>query len=53
MPLRPDGRILYWVDTLGGTVEACDVADDGTLGPSRPFVTIDPADGTPDGPSVD
>jgi sugar lactone lactonase YvrE len=51
--LSPDGRILYWVDTLGRTVEACDVADDGTLGPSRPFVTIDPADGTPDGPSID
>jgi sugar lactone lactonase YvrE len=51
--LSPDGRILYWVDTLAGTIQAADVAADGSLGPSRPFVRIDPADGHPDGPSVD
>jgi sugar lactone lactonase YvrE len=48
-----DGRILYWVDTLRGTIEACDIADDGSLGPSRPFARIDPGDGHPDGPAVD
>ncbi len=51
--LSPDGRILYFVDTLAGTIRAADVAGDGTLGPSRPFVRIDPADGHPDGPTVD
>jgi len=51
--LSPDGRILYHVDTLAGTIEACDVAEDGTLGPSRPFAKIDPADGYPDGPTID
>jgi xylono-1,5-lactonase len=51
--LSPDGRILYHVDTLGGTIQACDVAADGTLGPSRPFVRIDPKEGYPDGPTVD
>jgi sugar lactone lactonase YvrE len=49
----PDGRILYWVDTRAGTIAAADVADDGSLGPSRPFARIDPADGFPDGPTVD
>ncbi|HEX8223407.1 MAG TPA: SMP-30/gluconolactonase/LRE family protein [Allosphingosinicella sp.] len=51
--LSPDGRILYYVDTRGGVIRAADVAADGGLGPSRPFVRIDPADGHPDGPTVD
>jgi xylono-1,5-lactonase len=51
--LSPDGRILYWVDTLAGTIAACDVADDASLGPSRPFIRIDPKEGYPDGPTID
>jgi sugar lactone lactonase YvrE len=51
--VSPDGRILYFVDTLGGTIEAADIGEDGALGPRRPFVTIDPKDGHPDGPTVD
>jgi sugar lactone lactonase YvrE len=51
--ISPDGRTLYWVDTLGGTIEACDIAEDGSLGPSRPFAQVDPRDGHPDGPAVD
>jgi xylono-1,5-lactonase len=51
--LSPDGRILYFVDTRAGTIDAADVAEDGSLGPSRPFARIDPADGFPDGPTVD
>jgi D-xylonolactonase len=51
--LSPDGRILYFVDTRAGTIGAADVGEDGRLGPSRPFVRIDPADGFPDGPTVD
>lgn len=51
--LSPDGRILYYVDTLGGIIRAADVAADGSLGPPRPFVRIDPAHGHPDGPAVD
>jgi xylono-1,5-lactonase len=51
--LSPDGRILYFVDTRAGTIDAADVAEDGALGPSRPFARIDPADGSPDGPTVD
>jgi sugar lactone lactonase YvrE len=51
--LSPDGRILYFVDTRAGTIDAADVANDAMLGPSRPFARIDPADGFPDGPTVD
>ena len=51
--VSPDGRILYHVDTLAGTIQACDVAEDGTLGPSRPFVRIAAEDGFPDGPTID
>jgi sugar lactone lactonase YvrE len=51
--LSPDGRILYFVDTRGGTIGAAVVGEDGSLGPSRPFVRIDPAEGFPDGPTVD
>jgi D-xylonolactonase len=51
--ISPDGRILYCVDTLGGTISACDIADDGKLARSRPFVRITPDVGYPDGPTVD
>jgi sugar lactone lactonase YvrE len=51
--VSPDGRILYVVDTLKGTIEAVDIHDDGTLGERRPFVRIDPKDGYPDGPTID
>ena len=51
--ISPDGRILYWVDTREGTISACEIADDGTLGPSRPFVTIASGEGHPDGPTID
>jgi sugar lactone lactonase YvrE len=49
----PDGRTLYHVDTLAGEITAFDVTADGALGAARPFVRIAPADGYPDGPSVD
>jgi sugar lactone lactonase YvrE len=51
--VSPDGRILYWVDTLKGTISASDIQDDGSLGEARPFVRIDPKEGYPDGPTVD
>jgi sugar lactone lactonase YvrE len=51
--LSPDGRILYHVDTLAGLIQACDIAHDGTLGPSRPFAHIPNEEGFPDGPTVD
>jgi sugar lactone lactonase YvrE len=51
--VSPDGRTLYVVDTRAGTIDSAEVAEDGALGPSRPFARIDPADGFPDGPTVD
>jgi sugar lactone lactonase YvrE len=51
--VSPDGRLLYVVDTLKGTIACADIGDDGALGPPRPFVRIDPADGHPDGPTID
>jgi xylono-1,5-lactonase len=51
--VSPDGRTLYWVDTLGGTISVCDIADGASLGPSRLIVRIPPAEGYPDGPTID
>ncbi len=51
--VSPDGRILYHVDTLAGTIDACDIDADGMLGAPRPFVRIEPEHGYPDGPTVD
>lgn len=51
--VSPDGRTLYWVDTLERTISACEIADDGTLGPSRLIVTIEEGGGNPDGPTCD
>lgn len=51
--VSPDGRLLYCVDTLAGTIDRADIGDDGSLGERRGFVTIDSADGHPDGPTID
>ena len=51
--VSPDGKLLYFVDTLKGTIEVADIRDDGSLGGRRGFVRIDPKDGHPDGPTID
>jgi len=51
--VSPDGRLLYVVDTLKGTIERAEIHDDGSLGAPRPFVRIDPKEGHPDGPTID
>ena len=51
--VSPDGRRLYWVDTVGQTISACDVAEDGSLGPSRLLVQLGEKEGFHDGPTVD
>jgi len=51
--VAPDGRTLYWVDTLGRTISAATITSDGALIDHRPFVSIADGDGYPDGPTVD
>jgi sugar lactone lactonase YvrE len=51
--ISPDGRLLYFVDTLKGTINVAEIRDDGSLGEARPFARIDPAEGYPDGPTID
>jgi len=51
--VSPDGRTLYLVDTLAGTIQAADIREDGSLGQPRSFVKIAHTEGHPDGPTVD
>lgn len=51
--VSPDGKLLYYVDTLKGTIDVADIRADGSLGEGKPFVRIDPTDGHPDGPTID
>ena len=51
--VSPEGGTLYHVDTLGGFIHAATIEADGSIGATRPFATIDPADGTPDGVTCD
>lgn len=54
LDLSPDGTILYYVDSATGCIDTVEFAGaSGTLGARRPFVSIDPADGGPDGLCVD
>ena len=51
--VSPDGRILYFVDTLAGLIHSAEICPGGVLRPSRPFAQIPPGEGYPDGPTVD
>lgn len=51
--VSPEGRHLYFVDTLKGTIEIADINDDGRLENRSSFVRIEKSDGYPDGPTID
>ena len=51
--ISPDGRFLYHVDTVAGTITRFDIAANDRLVDGVPFVTIAAADGHPDGASID
>ena len=51
--VSPDGKLLYYVDTLKGTIDVAEIGADGSLCEGRSFVRIDPLDGHPDGPTID
>jgi sugar lactone lactonase YvrE len=50
----PDGRTLYHSDSRGGAIwQHSHDPDTGSIGPRRPFVTMPPEWGRPDGGAVD
>ena len=50
----PAGRIAYYIDTPTDRIDVFDLGSDGmTLSDRRPFVTIEPGVGHPDGLTVD
>lgn len=53
--VSPDGRTLYFTDTLGKTIMAADLAEDGSAGAARLFAQVsdDFPDAYPDGPVCD
>jgi sugar lactone lactonase YvrE len=52
LAFTPDGTTAYYVDTATGRVDAFDVRD-GDLTGRRPVVAVPPADGAPDGLTLD
>lgn len=51
--VNPDGRHIYPVDTLNGTIWRFDISANPTFVDGEVFAKIDPADGTPDGVTLD
>lgn len=51
--ISPDGRRLYWVDTVRNLIFDAEIRDDGSLGPSELLIGMPPAEGHADGPTVD
>ena len=51
--LSPDGRTLYHTDTLGRHIWRTALTDDGAIGETHLFTTIEDGAGYPDGPTVD
>jgi len=51
--VSPDGALLYPVDTHAGHIWRYRIADDGTLEDGEVLITVDPADGHPDGAICD
>jgi sugar lactone lactonase YvrE len=49
----PDGKTIYYADTLGGVLHTADVSAIGRLSNSREFATIPNSQGYPDGLTVD
>ncbi|MEV4397854.1 SMP-30/gluconolactonase/LRE family protein [Nonomuraea sp. NPDC049607] len=53
LDFSPDESLAYYADTATGRVDVLDHDPAGGLTGRRPFVTIDPAQGAPDGLTVD
>ena len=48
-----DGGLIYHVDTLAGIIWRAEIAPDGSLHHTERFAAIAPADGNPDGVTID
>ncbi len=51
--IAPDGRIIYFTDTLDRRLHAAALGTGGSVGPVRTFARIEEGAGYPDGPTVD
>lgn len=51
--LSPDGKLIYFVDTLNGIIFRAEVAEGGILSRCEPFIEIPESEGRPDGPTID
>lgn len=51
--ITEDGRWLYHVDTLAGQIWRFDISERSKLVDGQLFASVDPADGTPDGVTLD
>jgi xylono-1,5-lactonase len=51
--ITADGRTLFHTDTLGRVIHRVALNDDGSVGATSLFATIDEADGWPDGSVID
>ncbi|TMR11163.1 SMP-30/gluconolactonase/LRE family protein [Nonomuraea turkmeniaca] len=49
----PDGSLAYYADTTTGRVDVLDSDPESGLSGRRPFAVVDPAQGAPDGLTVD
>lgn len=49
----PDGATMYYANSPERTIRCCDIAADGALIHDRVFVTLDGAQGEPDGACID
>ncbi|WP_372014870.1 SMP-30/gluconolactonase/LRE family protein [Pseudoxanthomonas sp. 10H] len=50
----PDGRTLYWCDSMQATIQCCDYdAAAARVGPSRVFATVDLEGASADGSAID
>ena len=49
----PDGKVFYHTDSQASSIYAFDLSSDGQLTNRRTFARVDPADGFPDGSTVD
>ncbi|NUS04121.1 MAG: SMP-30/gluconolactonase/LRE family protein [Nonomuraea sp.] len=53
LDFSPDGHLAYYADTATGRVDVLDHDPEKGLAERRPFVTVDPGQGAPDGLTVD